>query len=271
MDHAPEAEDQGSASPSVLEPRESWIRGDLPLRSVLCGSYRRDPEGLKLAFEALVEAGCEVLSPSGTDFPSEIDGFVFGVDESELSPIEIEVRHLDALRKADFVWLHAPDGYVGNSASLEIGYAHALGVPVYCAAALHDVTLAALVRKIESPSLVPGLHAAGENDPGRPLRALQDYYGVMAARRGYAHETPQDTMLLLTEEIGELARAVRRRVGLARDGEYPEDTVGDELADVQLYIVHFANVLGIDLSQAVTRKERVNAARHSARVLSRTA
>jgi len=71
-------------------------------------------------------------------------------------------------------------------------------------------------------------------------------------------------MLLLTEEVGELARAVRVRLGVAR-AEATDADVGEELADVQLYLVHLANILSVDLASAVTRKEEKNVRRHSLR------
>ncbi len=68
---------------------------------------------------------------------------------------------------------------------------------------------------------------------------------------------------MLLEEVGELARVVRKASGLAREGGFPEADIGEEIADIQLYLVHLANVLGVNLAEAVTRKELVNAERHS--------
>src|SRR2546429_6277049 len=42
----------------------------------------------------------------------ETDGFVFMKGEESQSPDAIEARHLDANQRANFVWLHAPQGYV---------------------------------------------------------------------------------------------------------------------------------------------------------------
>lgn len=242
------------------------IASEYRLKAVLIGSYRRDATGLGNAYKELQAAGCEVLSPTGTDFVSEVNGFVFTMADLGDTPGAIEQRHLDCVRTADFVWLHAPEGYVGASASLEIGYAHALGIPVLSAVSPADEAMAAMVHVVQS--IDEAVRIAGESpvgDPGRPLRALQDYYATAAARRGYEHETPQDTMLLLTEELGELARAVRKYVGLVRDGAYDRSEVGEEIADVQLYLVHLANVLGADIAKSVTEKERVNTERRRQR------
>jgi NTP pyrophosphatase (non-canonical NTP hydrolase) len=189
---------------------------------------------------------------------AEVDGFVLSEREIDDEPSAIEERHVAALRAADFVWLHVADGYVGPSAALEVGVAHALGIPVYSARRPLDRTIAEFVTTMPSiDATVARVVASGAYAPALPLRDLQEYYKRMAAIRGFTEETPQDTMLLLTEEVGELARSVRHRVALARSGTSSNDP-GEELADVQLYLLHLANVLKIDLATAVASKERVN-------------
>ncbi|HCZ28561.1 TPA: hypothetical protein DHU97_02350 [Candidatus Saccharibacteria bacterium] len=69
-------------------------------------------------------------------------------------------------------------------------------------------------------------------------------------------------MLLLTEEIGELARAIRKTTNLKRDEGYGDISLMDELADVQLYLVHLANGLNVSLAESVSQKERKNDVRH---------
>jgi NTP pyrophosphatase (non-canonical NTP hydrolase) len=103
---------------------------------------------------------------------------------------------------------------------------------------------------------------AGIGAPGRGIDRLQRYYRLAASRRGWDKESPRDALLLLTEELGELARAVRKLEGLDRNHDLDEiGNVGEELADLQLYIVHLANTLGLELANAVTTKEQVNARR----------
>lgn len=231
------------------------------LKTVLCGSYRRDPDGLRRTFGRLAER-YDVLSPAGLDFVNPGHEFVRLAHETDETVEAIERRHLQAITGADFVWLHAPDGYVGSSAALEIGHAQALGIPVLAETVPADVTLAALVAAVPGPESAADVVAAR---PGQGLQALQGYYGRAAARRGWDGESAQDTLLLMTEELGELARAVRKSAGIARDGEWTSAPVGAEMADIQLYLVHLANVMGIDLADAVSEKELVNAQRVAAR------
>ncbi len=62
---------------------------------------------------------------------------------------------------------------------------------------------------------------------------------------------PLAMLARVTEETGELARAVSHRFGgkKPKAGEGNED-IGEELADVLFVLVCFANSLGIDLDEA---------------------
>lgn len=238
-------------------------QSDLALpRAVLCGSYRRDRAGLKQAYEDLLAADCVIVSPASLAFVDDVNGFVMTREELGERPAAVEARHIEAIRAADFVWLHLPNGYIGPSAALEVGIAHTLSVPIYAVHAPQDVALSQFVTVVGTPAEAVELARASIRTPAGPLRDLQDYYGRMATLRGFNDESPQDTMLLLTEEVGELARAIRKRVQLPRADQSPEDP-GAELADVQLYVLHLANVIGVDLAQAVVAKELVNHARYA--------
>ena len=243
-------------------PAETGAGADV--RVVVCGSFRREIETLRADFLELQHAGASILSPRDITFVDEVDGFVVAEHELGDAPTAIESRHLAALQRADLVWLHCPDGYVGPSAALELGVAHAYGIPVCARQLPTDVTVRHFASAVACPfDAVVRAAEGGPHTPSRPLGVLQDYYGRVALERGYAAESAQDTLLLLTEEVGELARAVRKRVGLARAGAYPPDDAAQELADVQLYLLHLANIMGVSLPEAVAAKEQLNAARVS--------
>ena len=84
--------------------------------------------------------GCVILSPTHIDPAREVDGFVFMRGEEVETPERIELKHLEAIQRAAFVWLHAPEGYVGPSSALEVGFAHAQGIPVFCRTEISDIT-----------------------------------------------------------------------------------------------------------------------------------
>src|SRR5665648_467151 len=212
---------------------------------VIVGSFRKDPTSLRGLFEYL-SSKYIILSPMSIEWSNLGDEFVKVSSDNDKTVKEIEERHLDTICDSDFVVLFAPDGYVGLSGALEIGFAHALGIPVISDQKVNDQTIAAMldgILDIDSTNI----------DYGRGLKVLQRQYSKIAKRRGWDEESARDTMLLLTEEVGELARAVRKHEGLKRDGEF-DTQLGEEIADVQIYLAHLANTVNVDLGDAVTDK-----------------
>lgn len=227
---------------------------------VISGTYRKDHEGLRRAYEELLDLGCRILSPTTVRIASEADGFVFMEGEERELPESIELRHLGAIQEAQFVWLHAPGGYVGLSAALEVGFAHAIGIPVFSDTAVADPILATFVGRVSSPrNVVDDIRSQSIRIVPSPVgQAFQKYYKRAALQRGYANESARDTLLLMVEEVGELARSIRKKEKLSRHGRAIREDAALELADVFIYVVHMANVLGINLSDVVKRKELHN-------------
>lgn len=87
---------------------------------------------------------------------------------------------------------------------------------------------------------------------------FQRYIGEMVKERGFNNEVPEDIMLFM-EEVGELARAVRKNIGLkiATDSKAAKE-IEEELADCFMYILNLANRHDIDLEEAFRKKEEKN-------------
>jgi len=237
------------------------------IRAVLSGTYRRGLEALTEDYDALRRAGCVVVSPTSIEFTSESNGFVLARGQEHRDPSAIELDHLEAIRTSDLVWLHAPGGYLGPSGTMEIGFAKAHAVPVFCRDQPTDQTLRPLVRVVGSPREAVAAASSEQRDaPAGALAQLQRYYSRVARQRGYSSESARDCVLLLTEELGELARAVRKVENLSRAAGYEDINPSHELADMQLYLVHLANIMDLRLDQAVIDKEKVNASRMTRRV-----
>lgn len=117
---------------------------------VLCGSYHRDKTGLLRAFRELETTGCRVLSPLSIDFDNPQTDFVRAKSEQDFSVYEVEKFHLRAIRESKFVWLFAPDGYVGVSAAYEIGYASALHIPIFSKQLPEDEMIASQIIRVSS-------------------------------------------------------------------------------------------------------------------------
>jgi len=95
--------------------------------------------------------------------------------------------------------------------------------------------------------------------PEQPrLQDFQSYIKKMVALRGFEHETVPDVILLLIEELGEMAKAVRKSSGLKTDKNSKSPAVEDEIADVFIYLLDLANLLNFDLEAAFRAKEAKN-------------
>jgi hypothetical protein len=117
---------------------------------VLCGSYHRRPDGLRRIFRELEATGCRILSPLSIDFTDTALAVVRTSSELDFTIDELERFHLRAMHDADFIWLHAPDGHVGISGAYELGYASALGKPVFSNVVPTDEMMATRVHVVTS-------------------------------------------------------------------------------------------------------------------------
>ena len=95
----------------------------------------------------------------------------------------------------------------------------------------------------------------------KTLSQMQEYFKQKAIDRGFDKETVQDTLLFMTEELGELARAVRKNAGLMIDDKSKVYAIEEELADLLNYLLHMSNILGLSLEEAYWKKEAENETR----------
>jgi hypothetical protein len=120
------------------------------IKVVLCGSFHGSPEMLAKQFVELEMTGCRILSPLSLDFWDNSNEFVMSRTEISYSPEEIEKYHLKAMREADFIWLYAPQGYVGSSTAFELGFAYCLAKPIFCKCLPKDTWLESITTKVTS-------------------------------------------------------------------------------------------------------------------------
>ena len=201
--------------------------------------------------------GVKVLSPVSTVVSSEQEGFVFFENEP-LDPTFVESRHLDAIAKSDFVFVVNPDGYIGPSATMEIGYATARGKPVYAMSLPQEQVLRPLVTVCNDlHEIVVGLKTRSvELSPELGLSAIQRYISIKVRERGFGDESIRDVVLLLVEEVGELAKATRKAGGLMVGDT--NKTVSSEIADCLIYLCDIANLAGVSLDESLRLKEAEN-------------
>ncbi len=94
------------------------------------------------------------------------------------------------------------------------------------------------------------------------LRDLQRYVAEVCQERGWTKDSPSEKFVLFVEEVGELAKAMRKRAGLYEERAKARDvSLEEEFADVLSYLLDLANCFQVDLEAAFRAKERVNASR----------
>jgi NTP pyrophosphatase (non-canonical NTP hydrolase) len=93
------------------------------------------------------------------------------------------------------------------------------------------------------------------------LKKLQEYIWQKNIERGFSHESAERKMLMLTEEVGELAKAVRQHIGMGFSETTTKNEAAEELADVLIITMGLASTLNIDLFDALVQKESKNAKR----------
>src|ERR1700691_2390344 len=136
------------------------------LTATVSGSFRRHMEAITAAVHELAELSVHVLSPADPRIVAQQGEFLFVASDPIRSVRLVQDRHLESIRVANFLWLVCPDGYVGQSASMEIGFAAAVGVPIFAAHAPSDLTLRQYITI--TPNLADTLRVVAAN--GEPKR-----------------------------------------------------------------------------------------------------
>ncbi|MBQ9267304.1 MAG: nucleotide pyrophosphohydrolase [Clostridia bacterium] len=93
------------------------------------------------------------------------------------------------------------------------------------------------------------------------LPELQKYIKNVIELRGFSNKSVQDEMLLLLEEAGELAKAIRKKLpnGTIDKNKISHYTaIEEEVADVFIVLAELCNILDIDLYSAIINKEQEN-------------
>ncbi len=99
------------------------------------------------------------------------------------------------------------------------------------------------------------------------VKGLSEALAAFAAERDWdQYHSPKNLAMALTGEVGELSEIFQWLTEEASKSVATNpDTataVREELADVTLYLVRLASVLGVDLNEAVTQKLQKNAGKY---------
>ncbi len=93
------------------------------------------------------------------------------------------------------------------------------------------------------------------------LREVQQYIKAVNTVRGFEDQPIEERMLLLTEEIGELAKSIRKNAtNMSTDvnKQYSYDSIESEVSDCLYVLASVCNRLDIDMFKCLKEKEKEN-------------
>ncbi|MCL5003736.1 MAG: hypothetical protein M1352_00520 [Patescibacteria group bacterium] len=117
-------------------------------RVTLSGSFRKHLPYILGIKKELEVTGTEVLSPRFVEPKNPGEEFVVFSGEEGSSPLELERHHLDSIAASDALIVCDPQGYVGASALIEIGYAQSLGKRIIFTEEPQEFMLNTLPREV---------------------------------------------------------------------------------------------------------------------------
>jgi hypothetical protein len=179
------------------------------LTASVSGSFHRHMGAITTAVHELAALSIRVLSPADPRVVAQQGEFLFVASDPVRSVRLVQDRHLESIRAANFLWLVCPDGYVGQSASMEIGYAAAVGVPIFATRAPSDLTLRQYVKIV--PTLATAVRMTNAQLRQKPCEGILINPRASVEQAHYALERIEDA-LTRPSGFGEPERRVHRDV-----------------------------------------------------------
>ncbi len=110
-------------------------------RCVLHGSFNKHFAQIKEVHDVFTSFGIEVIAPQISDIKSTRGGFAFLTGDQSHDPRIVELLYLQNLKRLGhngFSYFVNPDGYIGKSASYELGIAQTSNVPCFFSESISD-------------------------------------------------------------------------------------------------------------------------------------
>lgn len=113
----------------------------MKFRAVLHGSFRKHFDEINRVHALFTSAGIEVLAPQMSEIKSFENGFAVLESDKEKDQRMIELLYLHNLKRLGidgFSYFVNPEGYIGKSASYELGIAQISNIPCFFSDKIND-------------------------------------------------------------------------------------------------------------------------------------
>lgn len=185
-----------------------------PVTVTICGTFNLGLPAVAEAVEFFSSSGVTVLSPADPTPVEVLDGFLYVKSDQHRNPALVESRHLQAIAASRFIWLVAPDGYVGLAGAMEIGFATAIGVPVFSIDRVIDPNVAPYVKRV--PSARAAFERSASVDPPQadagflidPQSAADNAHAAVEQLRYALTTRAADTDMRVTASVAALHRTL---------------------------------------------------------------
>jgi hypothetical protein len=148
--------------------------------AAIIGSFRQRLNEVRRAWQLFNEVGLEVTSPQGTLVLEEGIPFVrFTSDPRDWSDPMIQTVALHRIFRADFVYVVAPDGYVGRTTCYEIGRIVQLQRPLYFSSVPIDLPIVISKDHVYSLEEIVALLRNGYFRPQCMFNSSEDKQGAL--------------------------------------------------------------------------------------------
>jgi NTP pyrophosphatase (non-canonical NTP hydrolase) len=219
----------------------------------ISGSFQKALDLIRLDIIEFQKLGCVILSPRTFLSHRNDDGFVILDSDGNKKPAAIHGHHLLSISQSKFLWVRNPNGYIGPSTGLEIGYATAMTIPIFASNEASDASLSRFLKIAKNPEIACDYFHKLRRNPVNKSYNIQIAVSHMASQCGFDSEKDVEIIEFLCTEIEELKEALDKKT--VQDGPH---NISDEIADCAIYIYHLANQNGINLDHAINKKILIN-------------
>jgi len=236
----------------------------MKLKATISGSFRKFLREIKQILNEFEKNEIEILSPKLSNVKSTENNFIIFEHENE-RPKNLELNHLKAIEQSDFLYIVNPNGYIGNSCAMEIGFAIAHDIPIFTLEKPKEFIFSLFTQTERSISKIKPNIQKIQNEKSQffknkfTLFMLQKFIKQFVYEKGFEKETIKDVLLLFIGEVLELMKSIQKNTDIKTKIE--KDNLRDieeEFADCLIYLLDLANLSNINLEKAFLDKMKLN-------------